>query len=150
MKDVVLEKLFNFIVENHFIWNNLIKEIYVWSFQIWNLNFVNDLGWRNYQNERHKNHNNCRVDTYSGFVVEPHTTQQLFRRFGLKTRRCGSRDNRRRHVKLSQGGCITAKRIREGIVIIKFRVGSLFPSALNIYGNVGNIKKIIYTNQLSL
>jgi hypothetical protein len=78
------------------------------------------------------------------------TTQQLFRRFGLKTRRCGSRDNRRRHVKLSQGGCITAKRIREGIVIIKFRVGSLFPSALNIYGYVGNIKKIIYTNQLSL
>lgn len=73
-----------------------------------------------------------------------------FAGLALKPDRCGSRDNRRRHVKLSQGGCITAKQIGEGIVIIKFRVGSLFPSALNMYGYIGNIKKIIYTNQLSL
>jgi hypothetical protein len=37
-----LEKLFNFVVENVFIWN-LVIEQYVWSSQIWNLEFVNNL-----------------------------------------------------------------------------------------------------------
>ena len=41
--------LWNFVVDKFFIWNLLVVENYVWISQIWNLNFVNDLGWRNYQ-----------------------------------------------------------------------------------------------------
>jgi hypothetical protein len=46
MKIVDLEKLYNF-----FIWDHFVKENYVWISQIWNLNFSNDLGWRNNKNE---------------------------------------------------------------------------------------------------
>jgi hypothetical protein len=44
MKVVYLKKLYNFIVDNFFIWNHLSMENYVWIFHIWNSNFLNDLG----------------------------------------------------------------------------------------------------------
>ena len=47
MKVVDLEKLCNYLVDNFFIWNHLVKKNYVWISHIWNLNFSNDLGWRN-------------------------------------------------------------------------------------------------------
>jgi hypothetical protein len=50
-KVVYLEKLYNFIVDNFFIWNHLSMENYVWIFHIWNSNFLNDLEWRNDQNK---------------------------------------------------------------------------------------------------
>jgi hypothetical protein len=51
MNVVDLEKLWNFVVNNFLIWNHLVNENYIWISQIWNLNFINDLGWRNYHNE---------------------------------------------------------------------------------------------------
>jgi len=50
MKVIDLEKLYNFVVDNFFVWDHFVKENYVWTSQIWNLNFSNDLGWRNHQN----------------------------------------------------------------------------------------------------
>jgi hypothetical protein len=44
------KKLWNFIVENFFIWNHLSNENYVWISHIWNSNFSNDVRWRNDQN----------------------------------------------------------------------------------------------------
>ena len=38
MKVADLEKLYNFVVDNFFIWNHFVKENYVWISQIWNLN----------------------------------------------------------------------------------------------------------------
>jgi hypothetical protein len=38
-KVVDLEKLCNFVVDNFFIWNYLVKENYVSISEIWNLNF---------------------------------------------------------------------------------------------------------------
>jgi hypothetical protein len=51
IKVVDLKKLWKFVVDNFLIWNHYVILKYVWSFQIWNLNFANDLGWRNYQNK---------------------------------------------------------------------------------------------------
>ena len=51
MKIVDLKKLWNFVIDNFMIWNHLVMQTYVWVFQIWNSNFVNDLGWRNFLNE---------------------------------------------------------------------------------------------------
>ena len=42
-KVVDLEKLYNFIVNNFFIWNHLSKESYIWISHIWNSKFSNDL-----------------------------------------------------------------------------------------------------------
>ena len=50
-KVIDLKKLWNFVVDNFFIWNHLVMKNYVWISQIWNLNFINDLEWRNYQNK---------------------------------------------------------------------------------------------------
>jgi hypothetical protein len=50
-KGADLEKLYNFVVDNVFIWNHLVKENYMWICHIWNLIFSNDLGWRNNKNE---------------------------------------------------------------------------------------------------
>jgi len=41
-----LKKLYNFIVDNFFIWNYLSNKNYIWS-----LKFSNELGWRNDQNK---------------------------------------------------------------------------------------------------
>jgi hypothetical protein len=54
MKVVGLEKLWNFVADNNLIWNNLVVEKYVWSFQIWKSKFVNDLEWWNYQNKSYR------------------------------------------------------------------------------------------------
>ena len=51
IKIVDLQKLNNFVVEFFLIWNHLLNEKYVWTSQIWNSNFVNDIGWTKYQNE---------------------------------------------------------------------------------------------------
>ena len=51
MKVVDHEKLWNFVADNFFIWNHLVKENYVWISHIWNLNFSNILGWRNNKNK---------------------------------------------------------------------------------------------------
>ena len=48
---VDLKKLWNFVVDNFLIWNHLVNKNYIWISQIWISNFVNDLGWRKYQNE---------------------------------------------------------------------------------------------------
>jgi hypothetical protein len=48
---------------NLLIWNHLVIEKYVWSFQIWNSNFINDIRWRNYQNEC------CSLKRLCNFVV---------------------------------------------------------------------------------
>ena len=47
----VVSSLDNFVVDNFIGWDNFVKENYVWISQIWNLNFSNDHGCRNYQNE---------------------------------------------------------------------------------------------------
>ena len=39
------------VIDNFFIWYHLCMKNYVWISHIWNLNFSNDLGWRNAQNE---------------------------------------------------------------------------------------------------
>jgi hypothetical protein len=49
-KGIDLEQLYNFVVENFFIWNHLSKKNYIWISYIWNLNFSNDLKWKNYTN----------------------------------------------------------------------------------------------------
>ena len=54
MKIVDLQKLWNYVVDNFLIWNYLIMQNYVWISQIWNSNFSNDFGWKNFLNE------NCR------------------------------------------------------------------------------------------
>ena len=54
MKIVDLQKLWNYVLDNFLIWNHLIMQNYVWISQIWNSNFSNDLGWKNFLNE------NCR------------------------------------------------------------------------------------------
>jgi hypothetical protein len=51
IKVVDLDKLYNFVVEHFLIQINFDNKKYVWISQIWNLNFSNDLGWRNSQNE---------------------------------------------------------------------------------------------------
>ena len=43
-KVVDLKKLCNFVVDNFFIWNHLVNVKCVWISEIWNSNFVNDLG----------------------------------------------------------------------------------------------------------
>jgi hypothetical protein len=48
---VDLKTLFNFVADNFFIWNHIIIEKYVWSFEIQNLKFSNYRGCRNYQNK---------------------------------------------------------------------------------------------------
>jgi hypothetical protein len=48
-KVVDLEELYNFTIDDFFIWNHLSKENYIWISHIWNLKFSNDLGWRNDQ-----------------------------------------------------------------------------------------------------
>ena len=51
-KVVDIEKLYNFVVEHFLIWIKFANEKYVWSFElIWNLIFLNHLGWRNNQNK---------------------------------------------------------------------------------------------------
>jgi hypothetical protein len=47
MKVVHLEKLWNFVVYNFFIWNHTVNEIQISISQIWNSNFVNILKWKN-------------------------------------------------------------------------------------------------------
>ena len=54
MKIVDLQKLWNYVVNNFFIWNHLIMQNYVWISQIWNLNVSNDLGWKNFLNENYR------------------------------------------------------------------------------------------------
>jgi hypothetical protein len=44
IKVIDLEKLWNFVVDNFLIWNHIVNENYIWISQIWNSNFVNDLG----------------------------------------------------------------------------------------------------------
>jgi uncharacterized membrane protein len=51
IKVIDLDKLKNLVVDNFFFWNHLVNVNYIWISQIWNSNFVNDLGWRNYHNE---------------------------------------------------------------------------------------------------
>ena len=51
MKVIDPTKLYNFVVDNFFIWNHLVKENYVWISHIWNLNFLNDPGSRNNKNK---------------------------------------------------------------------------------------------------
>ena len=50
VKVVDLEKFWNFVVDNLFE-IILSTKNYDWISQIWNSDFVNDLRWRNYQNE---------------------------------------------------------------------------------------------------
>jgi hypothetical protein len=51
MKVVDLEKLYNFAVDDFFIWNHFVKENYVWISKIWNLSFWKFLERINNQNE---------------------------------------------------------------------------------------------------
>jgi hypothetical protein len=51
MKVVDPKKLWNFVVCNFLIWNHIVNEIHIWISQIWNSNFVNNLEWRNSQDE---------------------------------------------------------------------------------------------------
>jgi len=50
-KVVDLKKLYNFVVDNFFIWNHLSMKKSREFAHIWNSNFSNDLGWRNNQNK---------------------------------------------------------------------------------------------------
>ena len=54
IKVINLEKLYNFVVDNFFIWDYFMKENYVGISQNWNLNFSNDLRWRNNWNESYR------------------------------------------------------------------------------------------------
>jgi hypothetical protein len=50
IKFVVLDEIYNFIVQIFLIWDRLDVQI----FKIYNLNFSNDLGWRNDQNKNYR------------------------------------------------------------------------------------------------
>ena len=54
MKIVDLQKLWNYVVDNFLIWNHLIMQNYVWISQIWNSNFSNDFGWKNFLHENYR------------------------------------------------------------------------------------------------
>ena len=63
-KVVDLKKLYNFVVDYFFIWIHLVKEKYVWISHILNLNFSNNLGWRNSKNE------SCTSQNLNNFIVD--------------------------------------------------------------------------------
>ena len=74
IKVVGLEKLRKFVVDNYFIWHHLVMLKYVWSFQIWNSNFVNDLRWRNYQNKSCRSRKVMRLCSWQRFHLNSFST----------------------------------------------------------------------------
>jgi hypothetical protein len=70
IKVVGLELQWNFVIDNFLIWNHLIIEKFVWSFQIWNSNFVNGLVCRNYQNKTCRSRKVMQLYSWSHFQID--------------------------------------------------------------------------------
>jgi hypothetical protein len=69
-KVIDLKELYNFIVDNFFIWNHLSKENYVLIFHIVNSIFSNDLGWRNDQNQSCKSRRYLQLCSLKCFYLD--------------------------------------------------------------------------------